>query len=44
MVGLLVIAVSVHVDKRLSDVLADGAVFMDVPGIYGYLPLVDCDY
>lgn len=43
MVGLFVVDVVVSVGRRLSDALADGAVFMGIPDIYGHMPLWDCD-
>lgn len=46
MVGLLIVAVvGTDVDRRLSDVVADGAVFMRIQGSYGISSLVaqDCD-
>lgn len=41
---LFVIVIGVNVDRKLSDAVADRAVFMRIPGIYAVLPLVTRNY
>lgn len=45
MVDLLVIVVGVNVNRKLSDAVADHAVFTRISGVYAVLPLVtrNCD-
>lgn len=42
-VDLPVVITGVRVDRRASDAMADGTVFMRIPGIYGVLPLMTLD-